>query len=220
MKIQLLKVQTANFEEQLAFYQNVLGQEISNKTNTTFSIKIGYSILEFHRCDTSAPYHIAFHIGADQERQALEWLKKRVPILKNEGKEMVDFPAWNAKSIYFYDVDKNIIEFISRKNLFPTTSSFSEKSLLGIAEIGLPTNGLAENVRFLEQYLKLEIYYGTPEVFCAIGDDQGLLIAVDQEKKTWFPTNDKALPADFDLKFTRQGKTFELNYENGKLDLM
>lgn len=187
MKIQQLKVKTANFEDQLEFYKANLGLEISNKTDNKFIVKIGYSNLEFHRCEKSVPYHIAFHMGANQENQALEWLKDRVSILRDDGKEIVDFPAWNAASIYFYDTDKNIIEFISRKNRFEGKAGFSGKSLLGIAEIGLSTDMLAENFRFLNQYLKLEIYFGSPEVFCAIGDDEGLLIAVDKDKKHGFP---------------------------------
>lgn len=219
MKIQQLKIQTSNFEQQLEFYQNTLNLEILKKTNSKFTAKIGWSNLEFVRCEKSVPYHLAFHIGANQEEEALEWLKKRVSILKNEGNEIVDFPNWNAKSLYFYDEDANIIEFISRSTHF-LDRSFLENKLLGIAEIGLPTDMLKENVRFLNQYFRLEIYYGSPEVFCAIGNDEGLLIAVDQHKKTWFPTQDKALPADFDLKFEREGKVFELNYENGKLDIL
>lgn len=220
MKIQFLKVETANFDDQLEFYQDTLGLEISIKTQNRFSIKIGYSVLEFHRSEQSVPYHIAFHIGAHQEKKALDWLRKRVAILTDDNNEIIDFPAWNAKSIYFYDKDQNIIEFISRKNGSTPETIFSAKSLVGIAEIGLPTNSLKENIEFLNLCFGLEIYWGSPEKFCAIGDEKGLLIAVDPNKKTWFPTNDKTLPADFDLKFERKGKVFELVYENGKLDLM
>lgn len=220
MKIKHLKIQTSNLEAQLEFYEKALGLPILEKNGTGFSVKIGYSILEFHRAEKSKPYHVAFHIGASQENEAVHWLQNRVSILQNEGENIVDFPAWNAKSIYFYDADQNVIEFISRKDLHPLNEDFSEKSLLGIAEIGLSTDTVEEFFRFLNVNFKLEIYFGKPDVFCAIGDENGLLITVDKYEKTWFPTNDIALPADFDLKFEQNEKLFELNYEQGKLSVM
>lgn len=220
MKIKYLKIQTSNLEAQLEFYEKALGLPILEKNEKRFLVKTGYSILEFHQTEKSKPYHIAFHIGANQEMEAVKWLQNRVSILQNEEKNIVNFPAWNAKSIYFYDEDQNVIEFISRKNLHPLNEGFSEKSLLGIAEIGLSTDTVEEFFRFLNVNFKLEIYFGKPDVFCAIGDENGLLITVDKDEKTWFPTDDKAFPADFDLKFERNGKLFELNYEHGKLSVM
>lgn len=220
MKINYLRVHTSNLDEQMAFYGEVLRFSILKKTAHTFQLKIGCSVLEFQQSEKTNPYHIAFHIGANQEKEALKWLKKRVEILEDQGKPIIDFPAWNAKSIYFYDRDRNIIEFISRKHLYPITEPFSENSIIGIAEIGLATKDVAENYRFLNQYFKLGIYFGTPEIFCAIGDENGLFIAVDEKQKTWFPTNDVALPANFDLKFEHSGKIMEVNYTNGKLDLL
>lgn len=218
MKIKNLTVNTANLDAQLDFYERTLALPIADKTSTHFTLNLGYSQLEFHQRENQNPYHIAFHIGAKREKDALKWLEeKQIPLLKDEGKPIVDFPAWNAKSIYFYDADHNIIEFISRRHLFPDGEKFSGKSLLGIAEIGLAANDVEENFRFLERYFGLEIYFGKPEAFCAIGDDEGLLITVDKGKKTWFPTDDKALPADFDLKFEHAEKFFEVKYEGGRL---
>lgn len=220
MKIRDLELHTSNLRNLYEFYHHRLGFSIANETEHSFTLQLGYSNLKFHQSRESKPYHIAFHIGANQEQQALEWLKKRVPILKSETHEIVDFPAWNAKSIYFYDPDKNIIEFISREQLHPSETSFSEKSVVGIAEIGLSTQNIEEIFRFLNKNFDLELYFGAPEVFCAIGDEDGLLITVDKDQKTWFPTNDKAFPADFDLKFEHQGKLFEVNYGNGELSVM
>jgi catechol-2,3-dioxygenase len=219
MKIQQLSVNTPNLGSQLDFYSKTLGLPVSNQTKNHFSIQIGYSTLEFHQHENAKPYHIAFHIGANRENDALKWLeRKQIPVLEDEGKPIVDFPAWNAKSVYFYDADQNIIEFISRKHLFPQQDGFSEKSLCGIAEIGLATTDVEENFRFLNRYFNLETYFGNPnETFCAIGDENGLFITVDKNKKTWFPTDDQAQPADFDVKFTVNEKLFELRFENGKL---
>src|SRR5699024_3763472 len=101
-------------------------------------VRIGYSVLEFVQSTAAKPYHVAFHIAANKEKQALLWLKQRVEILPLGDSEIVDFSSWNAKSIYFYDADHNIIEFIARRHLHQReTTGFSENDIIGIAEIGL-----------------------------------------------------------------------------------
>lgn len=220
MKIKHLTVYTQNLQSQLDFYAEILGLAVLEQNENHFTLQMGYSELEFHHHKNTTPYHLAFHIGANQQEEALKWLEGKLfpnRILTHEDKAIVDFPAWNAKSVYFYDADHNIIEFISREHLF-RQQDFAEQKICGIAEIGLATNDVEENYRFLNRYFNLETYFGKPqEPFCALGDENGLFITVDKNTKTWLPTQDPALPADFDVKFTRGEKLFELKYENGKL---
>ena len=123
--------------------------------------------------------------------------------------------AWNAKSLYFYDEDKNIIEFISRESFSkPESALFSEKSILGISEVGLVTENIQEKFDFLNSNFQLEKYDGDFEHFCAIGDDEGLLITINQKLKDWFPTDDKAYKSEFKIEFTHQGKKNSLVFEN------
>jgi catechol-2,3-dioxygenase len=178
-------------------------------------VEIGYSLIQFEYNPEATPYHIAFHISAKKENEALKWLKKRIPILKMGDCEIVYFSDWNAKSLYFYDADHNIMEFISRRHLHKSaTEAFSENDICGIAEIGLATQNVKNVYDKVHQEIGLEKYSGDFEKFCPIGDDLGLLITIDnQQKKTWFPTTDKAENSEFSLKFSHQHKNKKLHFD-------
>ncbi len=220
MKIEKLEIATADIGKQLHFYRDLLGLEIRDLKDRSFEIVMGFSILKFRQDTYFTPYHIAIHIPNKQERIALTWLKSRVSILKNNLDEIVDFSAWDAKSVYFYDEDKNIMEFISRLDFNKAFSEvFSEKSFLGIAEIGLATNNIEEKFNFLQQNCDLEIFDGNFEKFCAIGDHQGLLITINKKLKDWFPTGDEAFSSDFRIEFSHKGSKYDLDFINDCLKL-
>lgn len=218
MKIHKLQIYSDNLKEQLRFYRDQLNLKITDYGDDSFEVQTGFSSLRFQYKEKATSYHIAFHIPDNQYHQALDWLKARLPVLKGNGQQIVDFPAWSAKSIYFYDKDKNIIEFISRESFSkPESALFSEKSILGISEVGLTTENIKEKFNFLNINFELEKYDGDFERFCAIGDDEGLLITINQNLKDWFPTNDKAYKSEFEIKFTQHGKKHCLIFENDKL---
>lgn len=218
MKIEKLQLYTSNFKEQLHFYRDTLGLKVKQNSEQNFEVQVGYSLLEFQHNQKAKPYHIAFHIPDNQEQEALEWVKGRVPVLKNNTEEIIDFSAWNAKSLYFYDADKNILEFISRGDFNkPQSALFSEKSILGVAEVGIGTTKVREKFNFLSSNLGLEKYDGDFERFCAIGDDEGLLITIDRNKKDWFPSDDKAFAAEFRVEFRHEEKDYQLVFENDAL---
>ncbi len=220
MKINRLEIKTGNLNAQLQFYRDILGLETTGLNENSFEVIIGYSVLKFISSKNFTPYHIAIHIPNKQEEKSLAWLKNRLEILKNEGEEIVDFPAWNARSVYFYDADDNIMEFISRRNfLTPESGEFSEKSLVGIAEIGLPTANIREKFELLNKHFLLEKFDGDFEVFCAMGDDIGLLITIDKNKKDWFPTNDRAFSSDISIEFTHQDVEHNFKFQNDIIEI-
>lgn len=221
MKIEELEIYTARLNQQKEFYRQVLGLEISNEDSKSFQVRLGFSFLKFVQKKDSTPYHIAIHIPDKQEEKALEWLTSRVKILKAGDDEIVDFSNWNAKSVYFYDEDLNIMELISRRDFFKAESSvFSSKNFLGIAEIGLATNDISQKFKFLNEQCDLEVFDGNFEKFCAIGDDEGLLITINKNLKDWFPTDDKAFSSNFRIKFKNEGSKYELEFENDDLKLV
>jgi catechol-2,3-dioxygenase len=218
MKIEKLEIKSRNVGEQLKFYRDLLGLAINNYSEETFEVQVGFSVVKFVSDPGATPYHIAIHIPGKQERLALNWVKDRVPVLKNNNEEIIDFSNWHAYSLYFYDADKNIMEFISRSNLYkPGKAVFSGKSLLGIAEVGLATNDIREKYEFLNQNFRLDKYDGSFDKFCAIGDDEGLLITIDKNEKDWFPTNDKAYSSDFAISFQHKNKSRQLKFQNDKV---
>ncbi|MCL6220131.1 VOC family protein [Zunongwangia pacifica] len=209
MKIEYLEVYTSAIKEQLGFYRDVLGFSITEVAENSFRLSTGFTEICFKHKEDAKPYHIAFHIPAHNENLALQWLKKRVKIEKNDTEEIIDFSNWKAKSMYFKDPDGNILEFISRKNLYEWGDTvFNINSIVGVAEIGLAVDIIEPYYNYLHRQFDLAIYDGSLDRFCAIGDDEGLIIAVNRNNRDWFPTNQTAFEADFKINFTHQGSAF------------
>lgn len=220
MKIRELEIFTSNIDQQKTFYGQVLGLTILNQDSNSFEVEVGFTSVKFLQKENATPYHIAIHAKDQQEKEALNWLKSRVEILKAGEDEIVDFSNWNAKSIYFYDKDQNIMELISRRNWFKAESSgFSSKDFVGVAEIGLAVSDISEKFQKLQEHCDLDIYDGNFEKFCAIGDDEGLLITIDKNQKDWFPTNDKAFGSGFRIRFENKGSSYEFLFEDDTLKI-
>ena len=211
MKINRLKLISSQLEELFTFYTERLGLPLLNQGASQFSVKVGHTELTFLGSPKPAYYHFAFNIPSFQSRMALEWLKQRVPILKDGTQEVIDFINWNAEAIYFKDPAGNILEFIARKNLLVEHPlPFSIQSLLNISEIGLPVSSVGETFHILSQKTGIIQYSGDLERFCAAGDEEGLFIIVNQKSKQWYPTNIPALPFYLDVEGTINDHPFQL----------
>ena len=218
MQIKELTLNTKRLREQRTFYSEVLGLPIIDESVRGVSFKIGNSELRFEERSNTRPYHFAINIPSNKIDQALEWLKAKVEILKFGKNEIHNFDSWNARAVYFYDMDKNIVEFIARKNLNTDTNKpFDCSKLIEISEIGLPTTDIAREFKILNERTGIKIFDGNFESFCAIGDEHGLLICVNKEKRNWFPTGDKAYSSDFKIRIVENAKEYELHYQNGIL---
>jgi catechol 2,3-dioxygenase-like lactoylglutathione lyase family enzyme len=214
MKINRLILYTAQLEEQTTFYKDVLGFKLVEKTPDHSSFKTGTSILSFYYRETSTPYHFAFNIPSNQINEALQWLKQRVEVLTDERIEIHDFESWNAQAVYFYDKDQNIVEFIARKNLkIESFTAFRPESILNISEIGLPVNNMERTLHHLNLVKKLPIYSGDMERFCAAGDENGLFIIINKEKKKWYPNDDTPHSSYF-----RMEGDYNIEFTNGKIN--
>ena len=213
MKVDELKIFTNNLDRQIDFYATILELSVVNSTPEKTSFKIGDSILTLQYKKDVTPYHFAFNIPSNKENQALYWLKERVDILTFDEKEIIDFSSWNAKAIYFYDLDKNIVEFIARKNLNRSSEEkFSSKSLLNISEVAMVSNHIHQTFLKLNTLKSIAIYSGDFDRFCAVGDENGLFIIVNNELKKWFPTGDLIEQSDFKIR-----GDFNFNYINGEI---
>jgi len=166
MKIETLQLYTKNIAAQKYFYEKVLELPISDAKADTFTVHTQKGTIKFCQNEKFTPYHFAFTIPGDSIFKALAWLKNRVPILKNEDEEVVDFPAWNAKSVYFYDEDRNIVEFIARKNLpYPMLQTFGASQLYEVSEIGLATAAFQKKLQQLLNIPGMSKFSGGDEVF-------------------------------------------------------
>lgn len=217
MNFNKLTLYSNNLHEQQKFYLEKLDLKGTSSTDS-LTIKLPHGELEFKETHDFKPYHFAFTIPGSKISEALEWLKERVKILKNGSDEVVDFPAWNAESIYFYDADGNIVEFIARKNLpYDTEVPFDSHQLIEISEIGVATSDFEEKFKQLTAIPGVEKFGGGDAVFCAIGEETGLFILIDKNRKDWFPGNDKAFSANFTTLIGTSEGEFRVVYIDDKL---
>lgn len=218
MEIKEVKIYSSKIKEQTEFYSIILGLEIIKQSDQNVSFRFGNSILTIEYNSKTTPYHFAINIPANKDIEALEWTKSRVEVLKDGKNEIQDLDFWNAKAIYFYDNDKNIVELIARKNLNNSSNKkFDSNQFLEISEIGLPTRDIESEFTQLNSLTGIEIFDGGFERFCAIGDEKGLFICINKNIKDWFPTNDKAFSSDFKIKFVEKGKEYQIEYINEEL---
>ena len=196
MEIKEIVIQTDDLKGTENFYANVLGFELIKKEQNTIAFLAGNSILSFIKSTNLNPkYHFAFNIPKNKLNEATIWLNSKVNLLLNDENEIItDFGDWNAKAIYFYDNNNNIVEFITRFDLTnETEKKFDASSVLSISEIGIVANDpmkLASQIMD-KNHLKYFEKGKQSENFFSIGDDNGLVIIVKNDRK-WYPTEQKA----------------------------
>lgn len=215
MKINHIKIETPNLEDTIAFYKEKLDLEVTEVTNETATIKVGESLLTFIQNNNSQPvYHLAFNIPANQLKEAISWSKNRLDLIHKENDLVVsNFETWKANSVYFFDNNGNLLEFITRKDLKNETDiPFNSQQILNISEIGIVTEKPDELGKALIEKYQLELFdkNDNSEVFTAIGDDEGLLIIV-KENRNWFPTEIPAQAFTTEIKVTDKNNTNTIN---------
>lgn len=216
MDINVLTIYSNRLETQVHFYQNILGFTVLHRALDRVSLAIGTSVLHIIQREGATPYHFAMNIPANKVSEARDWLKHRTDILCDDTIEIHDFDFWNAEAVYCYDADHNIIEFIARKNLKNERSeAFSVQQVLSICEIGVPTDNIQSLYKTLHEHTGIEVYDGTFERFCAIGNEYGLFIVINRQLKKWFPIHDPAYISDFKLQCAIQNIGYNIAYTDG-----
>jgi catechol-2,3-dioxygenase len=112
--------------------------------------------------------HFAVNVPPQRFEEAVGWARERVELVDDD----VPFPAWRARSAYFFDPGGNIVELIAREGA-PGGDLFLE-----ISEVGLPVADVGSAVDWLEGELGLPHFSGNRRDFSAVGDDRGLFIVV------------------------------------------
>ena len=126
-----------------SFYVNLLGARLLSESPQSFSIKIGTSELAFNEINSQhCPlYHFALNIPSNQFQEAKRWVKARLPLNVEDGKDEVFFQNIDAHSLYFNDPSGNVVEFIARHSSGDERSdAFTMDSLISIGEINLTTH--------------------------------------------------------------------------------
>jgi catechol-2,3-dioxygenase len=213
MKIKKLTIFSASLGQQFQFYCNALSLTCIEKNDRSFTIQTGNSLFEIVTTEKILPskYHLAFNIEPSLIYSAADYLKARnISLLENAQQVIVDFPDWNAKSVYFFDADGNILEFIARYNLTADKYDrpFTVKDIYSISEAGVPVDDTAAFITALKQYTNIDTWksYGTD--FVAAGDEKGLLIVVKQPRD-WLFTKISALQLPMEIIMDQAGNNFD-----------
>ena len=196
MDILEIELLTDNIEETSNFYSGLLGFEKLSADTKTISFKTGQSVLTFKASDNLNPkYHFAFNIPCNKLDEAITWTSSMTKLIDiTNDKKIADFDDWNAKSIYFYDNNGNILEFIVRFDLNNISEKpFNVSSIISISEIGIVAD---KPLAFADELItenKLPHFSkgSKSDTFVALGDDLGLFVIV-KTNRNWFPTNEPA----------------------------
>lgn len=214
MEIRQVELLSQNLLETKNFYKELLGFEVDRETQSQISFKVGTSLLIFKEAENIKPvYHFAFNIPKNKVLEAEKWISNKFPLISFESKQIIDFSHWNAKSIYFFDNNGNLLEFIARFDLDNASDGvFNSRSVLSISEIGFVTKNVNELAQkfVLENDLPLFEKQVQQDNFSVIGGENGLLIIVDPERN-WFPTNIKAENFWMKVLIEKHGKLIALN---------
>jgi catechol-2,3-dioxygenase len=190
MKIQSLTLPSSNIDSMREFYSKVLGLKLVEQDGQSFTLQAGSTRLTFSgtKDGKASKHHLAFNIPPNLFQEAKAWLAARTVLVRGkEGQVEFDFSNWNALGMYFIDPDGNIGELIARDMLPPVeTAGFSAEHILSVSEIGIPVADVPGTVALLRQSAGLQPYRGETETFAAVGDENGLLIVVQQGRE-WYP---------------------------------
>jgi hypothetical protein len=197
MQIKKIFLETARLNELKEFYYEVLCLPLSSTENQDLVVHAGNSEIIFRQDSGNKHpiYHFAFNIPYNKIEAARLWLKEKINLIWIEDyqSEIAEFTNWKARSLYFFDPAGNILELIGRKE-YPTgtENGFGSKDFLSVSEIGIVFSKEEYDNKIAEIMDLMELDYFSRQKplpgFSAIGDDEGLLIAVFDDRK-WYPTN-------------------------------
>lgn len=208
---------TRNLEETEKFYTGTLGLRLIEKQDDSLLLSCGRSVIRFIKTTEQIQpvYHFAMAIPYDQFKDAVTWASIHLNLMNVENENVIaEFVNWNARSIYFYDNNKNILEFISRVSETETAHEpFTTDSIQYIAEVGIVTDSVSVFARQLTTTYKITPYEKQPlhENFGAMGNDQGLLI-LSAPGRHWYPTGIKAEKFYTKVKLMENEELIELSF--------
>jgi len=218
MEIREVKIFSNRIDEQEDFYKNVVGFQCVRESNSLLEINTKENKLILEKSIEKFYYHFAFLIPTGSLNSAINFVEeKSIELLPFQKKKIIQFDT--GRSIYFYDKDGNIVEFIERPTLnYPSNNNFSIENILKLNEIGLP---VSEPKRMAE---RLTNRFGIGAInkkdfndqFCWVGDYNGVIIVV-KNGRNWFPTEKPGITNDFVIKYFDQGKEYKLSFENKKI---
>jgi catechol 2,3-dioxygenase-like lactoylglutathione lyase family enzyme len=169
------------------FTERRLGWTTLAHDDSQLTVAAGATALHFTPAPDSwdGAYHLAFTIPGESFDDAHAWAAHRFPLLTtpNGIETRFHFADWNAHALYFADPDGNILELIARQTLPAAyTPPFGPGAIQRVSELGV----VVEDVAATAARLAVPAYRAGNDTFQPLGDDDGLLIMV-QNGRPWYP---------------------------------
>lgn len=204
MRIITLTLPASDVSRSVAFFRDLLELPASGN-----SIRVGWSEIRLVPAVEPAPrgVHLAFNVPYQQFDAATAWLKERTPLQRepNGAECHVLDGHWQSKSVYFDGPDSAVLELIGRRRLDRSAGKrpFGGSDLHCLSEVGLPTDDVLGTVAEAARTFGVATLAPASSGFAAVGDDQGLLIAVEPNRP-WFPER-RQLPSAQGLEILLDG---------------
>jgi len=220
MKIKEIKLRTQRLIQVVDFYSQQLHLSIIHQTEEAVSFKVGDSILTFLKSEeVTHPYHFALNIPSHSILECYHYYRKSIDFVANVEDSSLEIPVydfinWNAKALYFFDPDYNIVEFIARDDIqIPLLGEFTYKQLLSIGEMGIVVDDCLETARELDDKYQIPSFIRSEgnASFNPVGTDTGLFILV-KENRVWYASDFLARKQFCGVRFEREGKEFEVAF--------
>ena len=197
MQIKKIFLETPRLNELKEFYNEMLCLPLTITKNQELVVQAGSSEIIFKQDqDNRQPYyHFALNIPYNKIEEARWWLKEKIKLIwiDDYDSEIAEFVNWKDRSIYFFDPAGNILELIGRKEYCAGRENvFGPEDLLSVSEIGIVLPKVEYDKKLAEIMNTMELDYFSRQKplpgFSALGNDEGLLIAVYDNRK-WYPTD-------------------------------
>ena len=172
------------------FYQDVLELAVVEQPGQV-TVTIGSSRLVLQEGEHFAGvHHLAIGIAPVDFEVAGRWLNQRVEPIAVDGSQVIEGPdGWNSRSLYFLDPEDILLEFIARDaDSLALAGDGQVPRPLSLSEVGIGVPSVAGAVRALTGQLGIPTFPPQGAQFAPVGDHDGLIILVDQNR-IWFPTD-------------------------------
>jgi len=190
MQIQEVALTVTGLAAAARFYRDVLELPVTEQPGQAM-VTIGSSRLVLEEGDQfTGAHHLAIGITPADFEVARGWLSQRVEPIVVNGSEVIEGPeGWDSRSVYFLGPEDIVLEYIARDadSSAPAGDGQAPRPL-SLSEVGIGVASVPGAVRALTGELGLPTFPPQGAQFAPVGDHDGLIILVDQNR-VWFPTD-------------------------------
>lgn len=220
MEILELALPSTNIDAQNRLFSKTLGFPVERISNREIAVACGQTTLRFFSAKQQFLFHYCFLIPPGCLSSLIAFLDRRQfePLLYS-GERTVDFG--NGRSVYFWDADGNIAEFIERPSLdFKERTEFSISEVICLNEIGIPSRNPMAFAQQLIAEFGIQPMAGAiwREAFVWCGDFRGVFL-IPKLGRSWMPTNKPAEYNPLRVKFRTAEGVFDIRFDQESFDV-